>query len=85
MLSMPRGMWGVFTVRESNGAYNTVGINVSAYNTICVRVVVETIPTGVQGMVPVPWFDSRATFSIRPWSLPSGRPRSDGPSQLRLR
>ena len=43
------------------------------------------IPAGVQGMVPVPWFDSRAAFSIHPWSLPSGRPRSDGPSRLRLR
>ena len=45
----------------------------------------NTVPTGVQGMVPVPWFDSRAAFSVRPWSLPSGRPWSDGPSWLRLR
>ena len=36
-------------------------------------------------MVPVPWFDSRAAFSIRPRSLPSGRPWSDGPSRLWLR
>jgi hypothetical protein len=35
-------------------------------------------------MVPVPWFDSRAAFSVHPWSLPSGRPRSDGPSGLWL-
>ena len=37
----------------------------------------NTVPAGVQGMVPVPWFDSRAAFFIRPWS--------DGPSRLRLR
>ena len=27
--------------RSSNGAYNTIGINVGAYNTVCVRAVVE--------------------------------------------
>ena len=43
------------------------------------------VPVGVQGMVPVSWFDSRAAFFVRPWSLPSGRPWSDGPSRLRLR
>ena len=74
-----------FAVRESNDAYNTVGINVGAYNTICVRWLWNTVPAGVQSMVPVPWFDSRAAFSVRPWSLPSGHPRSDGPSRLRLR
>ena len=30
-----------FAVRESNGAYNIVDTNVGAYNTVCVRVVVE--------------------------------------------
>ena len=29
----------------------------------------------------VSWFDLCAAFSVRPWFLPSGRPRSDGPSQ----
>ena len=38
---MPRGMWGVFTVRESNDAYNTVDTNVGTYNIVCVRAVVE--------------------------------------------
>jgi len=32
-------------------------------------------------MVPVSWFDLCAAFSVRPWSLPSGRLRSDGPSR----
>ena len=41
VLSMPRGMWGLFAVRESNDAYNTVDTNVGAYNTVCVRAVVE--------------------------------------------
>ena len=45
----------------------------------------STIPAGVQGVVIVPWFDSRAAFPVRPWFLPSGRPRSDDPSQLWLR
>ena len=41
-LSMPKGMWGAFLPYGSpNGAYNTVGTNVSAYNTVCVRLVVE--------------------------------------------
>ena len=44
----------------------------------------NTVPAGVQGMVHVPWFDSRAAFSVRPWSLPSRRPWSDGPSRLWL-
>ena len=38
---MPRGMWGLFAVRESNGAYNTVDTNIGAYNNVCVRAVVE--------------------------------------------
>ena len=38
---MPRGMWGLFAVRESNDAYNTVDTNVGAYNTACVRAIVE--------------------------------------------
>ena len=32
-------------------------------------------------MVLVSWFDLCAAFSVRPWSLPSGRPRSEGPSR----
>ena len=32
-------------------------------------------------MVLVSWFDLYVAFSVRPWSLPSGRPRSDGPSR----
>ena len=40
-LSMPRGMWGLFAIWEPNGAYNTVDINVGAYNIVCVRVVEE--------------------------------------------
>ena len=38
---MPRGMWGLFVVWESNGAYNTIDTNVGAYNTVCVREVIE--------------------------------------------
>ena len=41
----------------------------------------STVPAGVQGMASVSWFDLCAAFSVRPWSLPSGRPRSDGPSR----
>ena len=37
----PEACGGLFAVRESNGAYNTVDINVGAYNTVCVRAVVE--------------------------------------------
>ena len=40
-LSMPRGIWGFFAIRESNGAYNTIDTNVGVYNTACVRAVVE--------------------------------------------
>ena len=32
---------GLFVVWEPNSAYNTVGTNVGAYNTVCVRAVVE--------------------------------------------
>ena len=38
---MPRGMWGLFAVWESNGPYNIVDTNVGAYNIVCVRAVVE--------------------------------------------
>ena len=37
----PEACGGLFAVCESNGAYNTVDTNVDAYNTICVRAVVE--------------------------------------------
>ena len=37
----PEACGGLFALRESNGAYNTVDTNVSAYNTVCVRAVVE--------------------------------------------
>jgi len=47
---MPRGMQGSLTVWEFNGAHNTVGENVGAYNIVCVRAVVEYC--SVQGMVP---------------------------------
>ena len=33
--------WGLFAVREPNDAYNTVGTNVGAYNTVCVKAVEE--------------------------------------------
>ena len=32
---------GLFAVWEPNGTYNTVDINVGAYNIVCVRVVEE--------------------------------------------
>ena len=35
-----------------NGAYNTVDGNVSAYNTVCVRTVVEYCSYRCTGMVP---------------------------------
>ena len=41
----------------------------------------STVPAGVQDMVLVSWFDLCATFFVCPWSLPSGRLRSDGPSR----
>ena len=43
-------MWGDLTVWEFNGAHNTVEGNVGAYNTVCVRAVVEYC--SMQGMVP---------------------------------
>ena len=33
--------WGLFAVWEPNGAHNIVDTNVGAYNTACVRAVVE--------------------------------------------
>ena len=66
-----------------NGAYNIVEGNVTAYNTVRVRVVAEycsyrCIGYGpwYRGLTYAPWL----AFPIRPWLLPSGRPRSDGPS-----
>ena len=41
LLSMPEVCGGLFAVWEPNSAYNTVDTNVGAYNTVCVRVVVE--------------------------------------------
>ena len=40
-LAMPRGMWRLFAIWEPNDARNTIDTNVDAYNTACVRVVVE--------------------------------------------
>ena len=52
-LSMPRGMWGGFAIWESNGAYNTVDTNVGAYNTVCVRAVVEHYSRRCTGYDPL--------------------------------
>ena len=53
---MPRGMWGEPYRKEVNGAHNTVGENVGAYNTVLTLFVPgrlqSTIYVGVQGMVP---------------------------------
>ena len=37
---MPRGTWGSYRTGVLTGAYNTVEVNVGAYNTVCGRVVV---------------------------------------------
>ena len=53
---MPRGMWGEPYRMGVNGAHNTVGENVGAYNTVWVIVVPgrlqSTVFAGVQSMVP---------------------------------
>ena len=41
----------------------------------------STVPAGVQGMVPVSWFDFMRCLLHSPLFLPSGRPRSDAPSR----
>ena len=41
----------------------------------------STVPAGIQGMVLVPCLTLCAAFSVRPWSLPSGNPWSDGSSR----
>ena len=43
---------GLFIVRESNDAYNTVDTNVGAYNIVCVRAVVEHYSRGRTGYGP---------------------------------
>ena len=48
----PEACGGHFAIWESNGAYNTVDINVGAYNTVCQGgCAASTVPAGVQGMV----------------------------------
>ena len=37
----PEVCGGLFAVWEPNGAYNTIDTNVGAYNTVCVRAIVE--------------------------------------------
>ena len=82
-LSMPRGMWGAFLPYGSpNGAYNTIDINIDTYNTVDTNV-------GCGALFPQAyrvwsWYRVLtlcAAFSVRPWSLPSGNPRSDGSSR----
>ena len=48
----PEACEGLFAIRELNGAYNTVGINVGAYNIVCVRAVVEHCSHGRTGYGP---------------------------------
>jgi len=47
---------GLFAIWELDGAYNTVGINIGAYNTVCVRAVVEHCSRMCSGYGPVSWF-----------------------------
>ena len=49
-LSMSRDTWGVLPYGSFSGPYNTVEIDVNAYNTICLRVPAEYC--SMQGMVP---------------------------------
>ena len=68
----PEACGGLIAVREPNGAYNIV----------CVRAVVEHCSHKRTGCGPgIVVLTLCAAFSVRPWSLPSGRPRADGPSQ----
>ena len=73
------------TVWEFNGAYNTVDGNVGAYNTVCVRAVAEVLFLQVYRVWSlVSWFDLCALacfLRLPPWSFPSGRSWSDGPSR----
>ena len=48
----PEACGGSLTVWEFNGARNTIEGNVGAYNTVCVREVVEYCFAGVQGTMP---------------------------------
>ena len=76
----------LFAVWEPNGAHNTVDTNVGAYNTVCVRAVEEHCSRRRTGYGPgIVVLTLCAAFSVRPWSLPSGRTWSDGPSRLGLR
>ena len=51
-LLMPRGMWGEPYRMGVNGAHNTIGENVGAYNNVVPGRLQSTISVGVQGMVP---------------------------------
>ena len=68
-----------------NGAHNTVG-KMSAPTTLFVpRRLQSTVSVGVQGMVPgivVRLVRPTLLSLFVPWSFPSGRPRSVGPSRL---
>ena len=53
---MPRGMWGEPYRMGVNGAHNTVGENIGAYNIVLALLCQEAcrvlFSTGVQGTVP---------------------------------
>ena len=70
---------------EPNDAYNTVDTNVGAYNTVCVKAVEEHCFCRRTGYGPgIVVLTLCTVFSVLPWSLPSGRPWSDGPNRLWL-
>jgi len=68
-----------------NGAHNTIGKNVGAYSTVCVRAVRRVLFLQVYRVRSlVSWFDLCA-LPFSPdvsWSLPSRRPRLAGPNRL---
>ena len=72
---------GLNAVRESNDAYNIVDTNVDAYNTVCQGGCGALFPQAYRVWSLVSWFNLCAAFSVRPWSLPSGHPWSDGTSR----
>ena len=66
---------GLFAVWESNGAYNTVDTNVGAYNTVCVKAVVERCSRRRIGYGP--WYRALTcalSFLFAPGSFRAGVP-----------
>ena len=85
VLSMPRGMWGPFchTGVQRRLQYCRHKCRRLHYY-LCQGDCGALFPQAYRVWSLVSWFDLCDAFSVHPWSLPSGRPWSDGPSLLWL-